>query len=215
MRTIIKVAFFLLALLTLSACSHTGGIIGNLVPAPKLLKGNVDGDIYHSPDGAFSVQLPHPPSISNRERYEWTYSQVREIQDRPVIGVVFGPAAFDLNYYHAVLIRLPMKSDKDKYVKSVFDSKVKGRSGTYTQRHYEKFDLNGKDCYYTVYESGNDYLVLSLTDNKTSFYAVEADVSSNSAVGKPTFEMLTGRSWELFNKFLRSFNVLNDKYIEK
>ena len=182
------------------------------MPAPKILKGHVDGDRYYSPDKAFSIQLPHPPSTSNDDRYEWTYTEVRELKDRPVIGVIFGPAAFDKNYYHAVLIRAPMKDSKDDYVQSVFKSKLKDAGGAYTQKHYEKYSLNGKDCYYAVYQGGSGYAVMSLTDNKTSFYAVDVQVSTASAVGKPTLDELVERKWGLFNRFLDSFTVLNDEY---
>lgn len=208
----IKIAVSMLLVSVIVACSHTGGIVGGLVPAPKNLKGDVTEDVYHSPKGAFSVRLPHPPSKSDDDRYEWTYSQIREIEDGPVIGVIFGPAAFDLNYYHAVLIRSPINGDKEKYVNEVFEKKAKSRSSFYSRKHFEKFDLNGRSCYYAVYWSGNGNFVLTMIDNETSFYVIEADISLKGQSERPTLEQLVGRDWGLFNEFLKSFTVLNDKF---
>ena len=139
------------------------------------------------------------------------YAKVNEIHDGTVIGVVFGPAAFDLNLYHAVIIREPMKEDKDAYVKTVFENKLKSRAATYTQKATQTFTLNGRRCYYSVYESDNSFLVLSLTDANSSFFSIEADISKQGARGRTNLEDLINRKWGAFNDMLESFTLVSVK----
>lgn len=77
MRTYLLAVFFALAT-GLVGCDSTGGTIGGLIPAPKLLKGSVAGDTYTSPDHAFQVQIPYPPSLDD---YQWKYAKVTEGSD--------------------------------------------------------------------------------------------------------------------------------------
>lgn len=212
MKIIIQRLLLLLVLVFVSSCSGTGGTVGGLIPAPKFLDGKVEGDTYYSAEGAFKVQLPHLPSRSKDDEYEWTYTKVHEIKDKGVVGVVFGPAAFDLNQYHAVLIRAPMKNPKEEYVKTVFRKKIESRGGMYTQKEFKNFEVNGKQSFYGVYESTNALLVLSLTDNGDSFYAVEADVPRQSKEGATTIMQLINREWDIFNNMLNTFTVLNPVY---
>jgi len=196
----------------LSSCSGTGRTMGGLIPAPKNLDGKVVGDMYFSALEEFKVRLPHPPNASKKDEYEWKYTQVNEIYDKGVVGVIFGPAALDLNMYHAVLIRAPMKEPKEKYVADVFAKKAQLRNGVYIQKENIQFQLNGKLCFYAVYESDDSYLVLSLTDHKNSFYAIEADIPKKSHSGSVNLKQLINRQWSIFNNMLNSFVVLNSKY---
>jgi len=59
------------AVVVLAGCSTTGGTIGGLLPAPKFLKGEIVNNIYRSPDGSFSVGVPHKEGS-----YEFKYMQV-------------------------------------------------------------------------------------------------------------------------------------------
>jgi hypothetical protein len=76
------------------SCSTTGGPIGNLIPAPKILKGEIKNDVYYAPNGVLSVAVPFAKGT-----YEYTYLQIKE-QFNPTSGlIVFGPAAYDLGIY--------------------------------------------------------------------------------------------------------------------
>lgn len=211
MRSCLVARFYVVGLaLLLAACSGTGGIIGGLVPAPKFLDGKVDKSTYYAPNNAFLVRLPHPPEQSADDRYEWSYTKVHEINDEPIIAVVFGPAAFDRNLYAAILLRTPMSPDRDAHVNEAFGNRVQFRTATYGQTYVEKarqrFELHGRPCYYAVYESEKAFLVLSLTDAGNSYYAVEADVAK--IVNRvTTLEELTNRRWDIFNGMLESFSV--------
>lgn len=212
-----RIIFTLFMAITVSSCSSaTGGIIGNLFPAPKFLDGEIKGDTYYSPQDVFHVTLPHPPNINKTDNNEWLYTQIHEINDRSVIGVVLGPAAFDKNIYHAVLIRetgTPNNEPVEEYVKSVFKRKSVGRNRGLELKHYSKSVKNGKDFYYAVYAGNNTYLVLSMTDNNDSYYVVEADISDDSSFDKfESLEQLINNQWDLFNTMYDSFTIKNASY---
>jgi hypothetical protein len=198
----------ILWLFLLTGCSGTGGALGNLVPAPKFLNGNIDGSLYVAPDKAFSVRLPYSPTGSHMERSEWRYAKVHEISDGPVVGVIFGPAALDLNLYHAVLIREPRSGDKDASTDDLFARKLSFREGSYQERSRQMVQINGRTSYYAVYESQDAYLVLSVTDSPDSYYVVEADISKHSVHNLPSdAQSLIDRSWPVFNVLLESFTT--------
>jgi len=198
---------FVLSVMLLASCS--GGTIGGLIPAPKMLKGSVDGDYYTSKGGEFSVQLPYPPSASDTNRYEWKYAQVREIEDGPVIGVVIGPAAFNKNMYHSVLIKAPMLGEKNIYAKDIFSKKAASRSEVYSLMGEGTFQENDKNTYYSIYESESFLLLLTLVDNGDNFYVIEADyIKSNS--GSPTVDSLLSKSWGVVGDMISSFKINNN-----
>ena len=208
MRRINQALLICVSTIFLISCGGSGGTLGGLIPLPKVLKGEVKGGTYFSPNNIFKVRLPHPPAKSHEDEYEWKYTKVREVGDGTVIGVVFGTAAFDLNLYHAVLIRKPLtlKKDKKERVEQLFARKVSSRNDKLKRIAYKEFDLNGKPCFYAAYESKNSYLVLSLVDNANNFYVVESDVYKKSAI-KPRRFHLVDREWKIFNSMLESFTV--------
>ena len=83
----------------LVACSTTGGSIGNLIPAPKLLKGEIRNDVYYAPNGVLSVAVPFAKGT-----YEYTYLQIKEEFNATTELIVFGPAAYDQGIYRVQLI---------------------------------------------------------------------------------------------------------------
>ena len=212
-----KIQTLAIAVLSMLIAACSGGTTAGLLPAPKVLAGDVDGDFYTAENGAFRVRLPHPPSRSPDDANEWRYSEVREIAEvdptgeKTIVGVVFGPAAMDRNLYHAVLIPESLESPATDHAKNIFASKAKARGGDLSQEHFEVFDLNGRAVYYAVYRSEAQYLLLSLTDNGSSFYAVEADIVIRSNRAPKSIDVLISREWETFNAMLGSFTVLNDQ----
>ena len=54
----VRFAPAVLTTVMLAACSTTGGAIGNLIPAPKILKGEIKNDVYYAPNGVLSVAVP-------------------------------------------------------------------------------------------------------------------------------------------------------------
>jgi len=63
----------ILAVITIFLTGCGGGTIGGLLPAPKILKGDMDGTVYRSPDKEFSVKAP-----VSKDRGELLYTSVRE-----------------------------------------------------------------------------------------------------------------------------------------
>lgn len=205
-----KFLFSFVLALSLVACSGTGGIIGGLIPAPKFLKGEVTSDgFYISENQQFSVLLPHPPNRSDDDSYEWTYTKVWETnQEGVVVGAIFGPAAFDLNQYHAVIINSPPVEDLVPYVENLFNGKAEGRERGLQLIGSEQFSHDSRQAFYNVYESSDAYLVLSLVASTDFFYVVEIDVLKNTARNLPERDELLRREWDVFNEFFESFSIL-------
>lgn len=87
--------------LVLAGCENTGGTVLGLFPAPKLLSGSVDDDVYTAKDGCFTVAVPH-----TEESSEYTYMTVKEQQGGPGEWYVsFGPAAMDQSIYRIEVAR--------------------------------------------------------------------------------------------------------------
>lgn len=199
----------LVAVINLASCSGSGGTVGGLVPAPKFLKGKVVGDTYFSDRSAFKVRLPHPPTGSENDQYEWTYTKVHEINDKDMVGVVFGPAAFDRNVYHAVLSKIPMKAPKGQYAIQVLEARMQSFNEPYDLKTSKDFNLNGKRTFYAVYEAGSRYVAVSLTDNTDNFYMVEIDIPKDSTQDGFSLKKLISKEWGAFNGMLESFAVLD------
>ncbi len=95
----VRVAAAVLTAAMLVACSTTGGTIGNLIPAPKLLKGDIKNNVYHAPNGVLSVAVPFAKGT-----YEYTYLQIKEEFNATTELIVFGPAAYDQGIYRVQVI---------------------------------------------------------------------------------------------------------------
>ncbi len=236
MNKVMKVLFpfFFIFILNLSVgtgnadvdTNETGGTWGNLIPKPKFLKGKIIDETYYvAPGSEFRVELPHPPTKSKGDSYEWTYTTVQELEDAPIIvGVIFGPAAMDWNIYHAVLVKRPIPkkgaenvyatSDKDAYVGSVFSNKSafrEKRSKAKLERvHFAKDTLKGgNEFYYAVYKNEHQYLVLSLIDQEKNFFVIEVDVplEGPGTHSFPSLDELKERKFDIFNRMVDSFTT--------
>ena len=204
MKISIKILLTVWAAMMLAACS--GGTALGLFPVPKSLNGEVVNGVYVSPSKKFSVQIPYPPDRSQDDAYEWRYAKVSEISDGPVEGVIFGPAAFDRNVYHAVLVSSAMDSDKQAYAADVFSRKIESRNGSYKKEDEGIFSINNQDVFYAIYSTRDWFTVLTITDNGKSFYAVEADIQRGS-IASPSIESLKAREWGRLNNVLSTFTV--------
>ena len=193
-----------------------GGTLGNLIPLPKLLKGNVKDDIYTSPDNKFQIQIPHPTKRGSADDYEWTYTKVAEGQEGSLTYVVFGPAALDLNRYHAVVVKNIKKIDKptreqadftiDKYIQNA-ESKTGQK---FKNLRSDNITINGTDAVYKVYGSSSAYLVFSYLDYKTYTASIIAEVNRSNGIksAAPTEKELIERTWALYSTFEGSLKIL-------
>jgi hypothetical protein len=87
-------AVFAFFVCLLAACDSTGGAIGNLVPAPKFLKGKIANGVYTSADGYFSVKVPHKEGSE-----EFRYMRVKEQVAAIGLYLSFGPAALNQDIF--------------------------------------------------------------------------------------------------------------------
>jgi hypothetical protein len=202
-----KAIVFLFSIL-LTACSGTGGVIGGLVPAPKFLKGDVEGDVYLAQDRDFRVALPHPPSVDG---YEWTYTKVHESKNENHTKVIFGPAAFDINYYHVSLVNSTIKSELNEHSSQLFEKVTKMQP--YRESHAPEqlvnvpITINGNSGIYAAFRMGpSQWLLCAVVYLNEGFYVIEADIS-RSFDGKynPSEEEVKSRKYEIFNRLLESF----------
>jgi hypothetical protein len=93
-HTFINIALAASLLVLFAGCSTTGGDILGLFPAPKILKGSIDNNVYTSKDKLFSIAIPH-----KQGSYEYKYMQVKEEYTPHNDYVSFGPAAFDQSIF--------------------------------------------------------------------------------------------------------------------
>jgi hypothetical protein len=197
----------------LVGCHSTGGTVGGLFPAPKLLKGNVTGDFYTSPDHAFQIQIPYPPS---RDDYQWKYAKVTEGSDGDyTTWVIFGPAATDLAEYHAVLIKTPVLESLQNQADIVLASQSKiftTRTGeSPVQISYKAITINGKPGVYAAYENSKAYLVEFIVDHGSRFAHFEIAIPRRipgSEYDQELRNALMVRKWERVNDFVNSFKVI-------
>jgi hypothetical protein len=89
-----KKIFIVLLSILVVGCSSTGGTIGGLFPAPKILDGKIENDVYFSKNNDFTVSIPHKDGT-----YEFTYLQIKEQYNELGTYISFGPAAFDQSIY--------------------------------------------------------------------------------------------------------------------
>jgi hypothetical protein len=78
----------------LTGCDHAGGSIGNLVPAPKFLKGTIKDGVYSAPDNFFSISVPQQEGSN-----EYRYMQIKERFSDAEVYLSFGPAAIDQSIF--------------------------------------------------------------------------------------------------------------------
>jgi hypothetical protein len=93
MQILSKISIIVLSFV-IFGCSSTGGTIGGLFPAPKILDGKIENDIYISKNSDFSVSIPHKDGT-----YEFTYLQIKEQYNELGAYISFGPAAMDQSIY--------------------------------------------------------------------------------------------------------------------
>jgi hypothetical protein len=197
----------------LTSCG--GGTFANLIPLPKILKGDVTNDIYTSPDKKFQIQIPHPTKKSSTDSYEWGYTKIEEGKDGGLTFVIFGPAALDLNRYHAVVFKRVKKTDLsfNEQADSAIGSYVQ-RAELHTKRKFpnlrsENLTINGVYSVYKVYGTGDLFLVFSYMDYKTHVALIMAEVKTSSGIksAAPTEKDLIERKWDLYTSFEGSLKI--------
>lgn len=141
-------AFFTLII---TGCSSTGGSIGGLFPAPKLLDGEINNSIYTSKDRIFSISLPHKESSN-----EFSYMQIKEEHEDDRVYVIFGPSARDHSTYRVEVSIFPDTLKAKPNLEEVatirmneYNEKLQSRYGiTPDINKSEKIKINNFDAHY-------------------------------------------------------------------
>lgn len=200
---------FLALVMAISLTGCTGGTIGGLLPAPKFLKGSVENNTYTAPDKSFKVSLPY------KDPYEWQYAQVKEERDNEdVTWVIFGPAAFDKNLYHVVLVKHPLTESLEKQTAITYENQVGRRTklqgSPYSKIADLRFDYKGRMSSYGVFENDKQFLILVTLDLGDKFAAFDVDAPKVEDLDQNKMRSaISNRSWERFNNFVQSFEPTN------
>ena len=218
-----RTIFILHFTIILCACSGTGGTLGNLIPMPKFLDGEVKGDYYFPKNRSFKVMLPHPPSLSKKDAYEWTYTKVHENEEGEMTRVIFGGAAWDKNYYHIINMNF-ITPNKDRSLEEMRDSAKKTflqviKAQPYRKMHaqaeqltFQDIIVNDRQGFYTSYQLGEhpQHLIAAIVFTHYGFYIVEVDTSwsSDNPEFDPTRETLINNNFKIFNRIVNSFEPL-------
>lgn len=147
----LRIAMLVLAAVCVGGCSTTGGTIGGLFPAPKLLKGEIKNDTYTAQDKSFSVAVPH-----KNGSYEYTYMQVKEQYSEYGAYVSFGPAAFDQSIYRIETAKRVTLGSQDvkfddaapKIVEGYKEQLQKGYGTAPQETESRKETINGRKAYF-------------------------------------------------------------------
>ena len=139
----------------LAGCSTTGGDILGLFPAPKILKGSIENNVYTSKDKLFSIAVPH-----KQGSYEYKYMQVKEEYTPHNDYVSFGPAAFDQSIFR---VNFTMRATPgslqpgfDEIAPKIHEASEKqiltGYGGTITDIKSSQTRVNGYPAYYWQFQ---------------------------------------------------------------
>jgi len=134
----------------LAACASTGGDIGGLFPAPKFLKGDIEGNVYTAKDKRFTVSVPHVQGS-----YEYTYMQVKEQYGTVEDYLSFGPAAINQSIYRIDFVTAPtgqslpdLDTVAPKMLKVVEQEAQGAYGGTITAGDQTKLAIGGHNAYH-------------------------------------------------------------------
>jgi len=152
---ITKYVISILMVASLLGCSTTGGSIGGLFPAPKFLKGKIEGNMYVSKDNDFEIQIPH---IDGSD--EFLYMQVKEQYNNSGAYISFGPAALDKSIYRVEIGKKLSPESKDVNFAEATNALVanyikqleKGYNAAVSLSKKEKTTINGVPSYFILLE---------------------------------------------------------------
>lgn len=148
-QRLVKGLQFGLLLCALAACASTGGTIGGLVPAPKILQGSIDNNVYTSKGGTFTVAVPHPQGSD-----EYRYMHVKEQYRDNETYLSFGPSAVDQSVYRVDLLMRMTPGSMDpsldqtapQLLANVEQQAQKAYGGDVTVTSSDKTQVNGREA---------------------------------------------------------------------
>jgi len=222
---IIKNILILLLILGvfLSGCSSTGGTIGGLFPAPKIIKGNIKDGIYTSKNKEFKISVPN---WDNKREYR--YMKVKEKSSETGEYLSFGPAAFNNNIYRVEYAKklsfesyyIELKSVKDQIFESyinqiekAYHAKVElisedvdlfDAKKSYSRIYRQHVPARERFAQTTIAESLR-YHFVDLIDYGAYniMFWVEIDVNLNNSDAVET--LLKNREYQPYQEFIHSF----------
>lgn len=147
----LRTTYFITAIALISGCATTGGTIGGLFPAPKILKGNIGNNIYTAKNKMFTISIPH-----QERTYEYNYMQLKEQYKNNEAYVSFGPAAFNHSIYRINVIvhpesgknTMPLNTAAPQVMENYKKQMVKNYGTSPKVLEKKKIKINNKNTYY-------------------------------------------------------------------
>ena len=229
-KTISNIIFILIILLPLAGYAdndHTGGTIGGLIPAPKVIEGQIENGIYTSPENEFSIDVPNW-----NEKSEYRYMQIKEQFSNAGQYLSFGPAAQNRNIYRIEFTRklskesydIELESVKDQIfdsyiaqIENAYGSKTKlisERRGTYNSKNsfsrvYKQHTQEKKKLFSADVAEDLRYQAIDIVDYGSYVALFWVEIPLKDA--KPSLEIesaLMDNSYSEHVSFVKSFRLL-------
>lgn len=214
----IKHVSYLSVIAILSGCS--GGTIGGLLPAPKILNGDLDGLVYTSPDKVFTVEAP-----ASKDRAEWTYTTVQEHKeshpDQNSRAVSF-KTPYDSHLYTVEVVNFPAVLDEAgaKLIAKDNINRLMAQTEGRWKAKIEQIPENSLDCgsntyTYTAFSqhitshSPNfyKYYLISQTSINNSFAIITSELNYDPNVSNIPDEKIKNMDLEKHNNFVCSVTI--------
>ncbi len=214
-------SFLSVTILTLFLTGCSGGTIGGLLPAAKIVKGDLDGTKYTSPDRVFSVIAP-----ASKDRGEWTYTKIKENSeshpDQKSEFVGF-KTPYDSHFYSVEVVTLNKEINNENAklinkdnIKRTVDSSIK-RWGSKVN-DLGRGELNcghSKSTYSAFHQRINSsglnfdkYFIISQSFIGKNFVIVTSELNYDLRGASPPIEQIKSMNFEKNNNFVCSVKML-------
>ncbi|KUI98073.1 hypothetical protein [Vibrio sp. MEBiC08052] len=203
-----KLSIILLSAL-ITACS--GGTIGGLLPAPKIVHGKLEGLTYTSPQGDLTITAP-----VTEDHGEWTYTQVKEhsenTPDRKDTFVGF-KTPYDSHFYSAEVVSY--KHDQaltDKQFLQVKEHNLNRIISATEERWGSKVEQLNETSIHCANNQSFTYTILKQKVTSYELNFVKYYLVSQSYRGNSTAIVTSELNFDLRNTRLPEDDIKNAKY---
>lgn len=137
----------LCGIVLLGGCS--GGMLGNLVPLPKILKGDVRNNVYYAKNDLFSITSPFA-----QDSGAYTYAEIKEIYKDGQGFVAFSSSMAPGQYYHVDVKSLPGGSSDSIGLDAAADNAIDNIQKMQANAGREPFVLVKQEPWNAKYTTG-------------------------------------------------------------
>ena len=213
--------FLSITVLAIFLAGCGGGTIGGLLPAPKIVKGDLDGTKYTSPNRVFSVVAP-----VSKDRGEWTYTKIKENSeshpDQKSEFVGF-KTPYDSHFYSVEVVTLNKDINNENAklinkdnIKRTIDSSIKRWGSKVNDLGQGELDCGHSKSTYSVFHqrisssglSFDKYFLISQSFSGRYFVIVTSELNYDLRGASPPVEQIKNMKFEKNNNFVCSVEIL-------